>query len=71
LKLSVRASNCLENEDIKTVGQLVSRNEDDLLELRNFGETSLNEVKQKLNEIGLRLGMRVPGAQSSQIGKYN
>ena len=71
LKLSVRASNCLENEDIKTVGQLVSRNEDDLLDLRNFGETSLNEVKQKLNEIGLRLGMRVPGAQGSQIGKFN
>lgn len=71
LKLSVRASNCLENEDIKTVGQLVSRNEDDLLELRNFGETSLNEVKQKLNEIGLRLGMRVPGSQGSQIGKFN
>ncbi len=71
LKLSVRASNCLENEDIKTVGQLVSRNEDDLLDLRNFGETSLNEVKQKLNEIGLRLGMRVPGAQGSQIDKYN
>ena len=71
LKLSVRASNCLENENITTVGQLVSRNEDDLLDLRNFGETSLNEVKQKLNEIGLRLGMRVPGTQGSQIGKYN
>ena len=70
-ELSVRASNCLENENITTVGQLVSRNEDDLLDLRNFGETSLNEVKQKLNEIGLRLGMRVPGTQGSQIGKYN
>lgn len=70
LKLSVRAKNCLEFENITTVGQLVSRNEDDLLDLRNFGETSLNEVKQKLNEHGLRLGMRVPG-QVSQIGKYN
>ena len=72
LKLSVRASNCLENENITTVGQLVVRNEDQLLEFRNFGETSLNEVKQKLNEIGLRLGMRIPmGVASAQVGKYN
>lgn len=72
LKLSVRASNCLENMDIRTVGQLVVQNEDQLLELRNFGETSLNEVKQKLTEIGLRLGMRVPTSGSnSMIGKFN
>ncbi len=72
LKLSARAMNCLETESITTVGQLVVRNEDQLLELRNFGETSLNEVKHKLNEIGLRLGMRIPTAGSGpQIGKFN
>lgn len=60
LKLSVRASNCLESENIATVRDLVTRTEDQLLEVRNFGETTLNEVKEKLSELGLRLGMRVP-----------
>jgi DNA-directed RNA polymerase subunit alpha len=60
LKLSVRATNCLESENINTVRDLVSRSEDDLLEVRNFGETTLKEVKQKLIEIGLNLGMRLP-----------
>ncbi|HID75686.1 MAG TPA: DNA-directed RNA polymerase subunit alpha [Planctomycetaceae bacterium] len=59
LNLSVRATNCLESEDIKTVRDLVSRTEDQLLEVRNFGETTLNEVREKLREYGLRLGMRV------------
>ncbi len=58
LKLSVRASNCLESENIHTVRDLVSRSEDQLLEVRNFGETTLAEVKEKLADIGLRLGMR-------------
>ncbi|MCC7086481.1 MAG: DNA-directed RNA polymerase subunit alpha [Pirellulales bacterium] len=60
LKLSVRASNCLESENISTVRDLVQRSEDQLLEVRNFGETTLKEVKEKLTELGLRLGMRVP-----------
>jgi DNA-directed RNA polymerase subunit alpha len=60
LKLSVRASNCLESENIHTVRDLVRRNEDQLLEVRNFGETTLHEVREKLAEMGLRLGMRVP-----------
>ena len=60
LKLSVRASNCLEGENIITVRDLVQRSEDQLLEVRNFGETTLKEVKEKLTELGLRLGMRVP-----------
>jgi DNA-directed RNA polymerase subunit alpha len=60
LKLSVRATNCLESENINTVRDLVIRNEDQLLDVRNFGETTLREVKEKLNELGLRLGMRVP-----------
>jgi len=62
LKLSVRATNCLESENIHTVRDLVRRNEDQLLEVRNFGETTLNEVQEKLAELGLRLGMRVPAA---------
>ena len=60
LKLSVRAMNCLESENINTVRDLVTRNEDQLLEVRNFGETTLNEVKDKLRQIGLHLGMRLP-----------
>ena len=59
LELSVRATNCLESEGITTVRDLVSRNEDQLLTVRNFGETTLKEVKAKLNEIGLDLGMDV------------
>jgi DNA-directed RNA polymerase subunit alpha len=60
LKLSVRANNCLESENILTVRDLVRYNEDQLLDVRNFGETTLNEVREKLSELGLRLGMRVP-----------
>jgi DNA-directed RNA polymerase subunit alpha len=60
LELSVRATNCLESENISTVRDLVARTEDELLEVRNFGETTLKEVKQKLGEHGLVLGMRVP-----------
>jgi DNA-directed RNA polymerase subunit alpha len=63
LNLSVRASNCLESENINTVRDLVQRNEDQLLEVRNFGETTLTEVREKLKELGLHLGMRVPPAQ--------
>jgi DNA-directed RNA polymerase subunit alpha len=59
LELSVRATNCLESENISTVRDLVARSEDELLEVRNFGETTLKEVKQKLAEHGLQLGMRV------------
>jgi len=60
LELSVRATNCLESEGITTVRDLVNRNDDELLEVRNFGETTLREVKQKLQERGLHLGMKLP-----------
>jgi DNA-directed RNA polymerase subunit alpha len=62
LRLSVRANNCLESENIQTVRDLVQRNEDQLLEVRNFGDTTLNEVREKLAQYGLHLGMRVPSA---------
>jgi DNA-directed RNA polymerase subunit alpha len=60
LNLSVRATNCLESEGINTVRDLVTRTEDQLLQVRNFGETTLVEVRERLNSIGLRLGMKVP-----------
>jgi DNA-directed RNA polymerase subunit alpha len=60
LNLSVRASNCLESENIMTVRDLVTRSEDQLLEVRNFGETTLTEVQHRLRDLGLHLGMRVP-----------
>ncbi|HUG91746.1 MAG TPA: DNA-directed RNA polymerase subunit alpha [Planctomycetaceae bacterium] len=60
LNLSVRATNCLESEGINTVRDLVSRAPDQLLQVRNFGETTLLEVVERLETIGLRLGMKVP-----------
>lgn len=60
LELSVRATNCLESEGIATVRDLVMRTEDELLEVRNFGETTLKEVTAKLKEKGLALGMKLP-----------
>ena len=62
LELSVRATNCLESEGITTVRDLVIRNDEELLEVRNFGETTLKEVKIKLSERGLALGMKLPAA---------
>ncbi|MBU6239104.1 MAG: DNA-directed RNA polymerase subunit alpha [Planctomycetes bacterium] len=62
LRLSVRANNCLESEGIRYVRDLVQRTEDQLLEVRNFGETTLTEVREKLGSIGLHLGMRIPSS---------
>jgi DNA-directed RNA polymerase subunit alpha len=58
LHLSVRAMNCLESENIHTVRELVRYTEDQLLDVRNFGETTLTEVRSKLADLGLHLGMR-------------
>lgn len=60
LNLSVRATNCLESVGINTVRDLVVRSEDELLQVRNFGETTLDEVRDRLLKIDLRLGMRLP-----------
>jgi DNA-directed RNA polymerase subunit alpha len=62
LQLSVRATNCLESANITTVGELVQKTEADLLKVRSFGKTSLREVKRKLSEMGLTLGMSVSQA---------
>ncbi|HVX63758.1 MAG TPA: DNA-directed RNA polymerase subunit alpha [Pirellulales bacterium] len=67
LKLSVRATNCLESENIHTVRDLVTKTPDQLLDVRNFGETTLTEVREKLSELGLRLGMRLPTPSSSSV----
>ena len=62
LRLSGRAANCLHEEGIATVRDLVGRTREELLEVRNFGETTLQELEEKLREIGLRLGMAIPAA---------
>jgi DNA-directed RNA polymerase subunit alpha len=62
MDLSVRASNCLESAKIHTVGDLVKLTEGDLLKVRSFGKTSLREVKRKLQDLGLSLGMTLGAA---------
>ncbi|MDH3627112.1 MAG: DNA-directed RNA polymerase subunit alpha [Acidobacteriota bacterium] len=59
LELSVRSYNCLKNADIKTIGDLVIKTENEMLKTKNFGRKSLNEIKDILNEMGLSLGMDV------------
>jgi DNA-directed RNA polymerase subunit alpha len=58
IELSVRAANCLNNANITTVGVLVLKTEADMLKYRNFGKKSLNEIKDKLEELGLSLGYK-------------
>jgi len=65
LNLSVRATNCLESEGINTVRDLVSRSEDQLLQVRNFGDTTLHEVREQLDLINLRLGMKINSSAPS------
>ena len=57
LELSVRSSNCLKNANIKTIGDLTKKTEDDIAKTRNFGKKSLQEIKEKLYEWNLGLGM--------------
>ena len=57
LDLSVRALNCLKAADVETLGDLVAFNKNDLLKFRNFGKKSLHEIKAKLMDMGLSLGM--------------
>jgi len=59
IELSVRAANCLNNANITTVGQLATKTEAEMLKYRNFGKKSLNEIKDKLVELGLGLGMNI------------
>lgn len=59
IELSIRSANCLKAAGIKTIGELVRKKEEDLLACRNFGKKSLDEVKSKLKDLGLSLGMEV------------
>jgi len=65
LDLSVRANNCLESAKIQTVRDLVKKTDADLLKVRSFGKTSLREVKRKLADMGLSLGMDLDAVQSA------
>ena len=67
LELTVRSYNCLKREGIHTVGELVGRSEADLLDIRNFGAKSIDEVKAKLHGMGLALKDSPPGFDPSAI----
>ena len=59
LELSVRSANCLQNADIKYIGELVQKSEQEMLKTKNFGRKSLNEIKEFLHEMNLSLGMKL------------
>lgn len=69
LELSVRAANCLENANIKFIGELVTKSEQEMLKTKNFGRKSLNEIKDILSEMGLSLGMKIDGFDPSTLRK--
>ena len=59
IELSVRAANCLNNANLTTVGELAIKSEQEMLKYRNFGKKSLNEIKAKMGQLGLSLGMSI------------
>src|SRR5439155_13499931 len=61
LELSVRSANCLQNANIRYIGELVQRTEAEMLKTKNFGRKSLKEIKEILAEMGLQLGMKLDG----------
>jgi DNA-directed RNA polymerase subunit alpha len=67
MELTVRSYNCLKREGIHTVGELISRSEADLLDIRNFGAKSIDEVKMKLAQMGLALKDSPPGFDPSNV----
>src|ERR671923_2289695 len=66
LEFSVRSQNCLQNADIKYIGELVQKTEQEMLKTKNFGHKSLNEIKEILREMGLELGMKIENFPSRQ-----
>jgi DNA-directed RNA polymerase subunit alpha len=66
LELSVRSANCLHNAGIKYIGELVQKTESDMLKTKNFGRKSLKEIKELLSDMGLSLGMKLDGFDSSR-----
>jgi len=71
LELSVRSYNCLKNANIRTIGELVQKNEAEMLKTRNFGRKSLNEIKEILTLMGLGLGMSLEGLEWQQEVKQD
>jgi DNA-directed RNA polymerase subunit alpha len=71
LSLTVRSYNCLKREGIHTVGELVSRSEQDLMDIRNFGQKSIDEVKLKLAELDLTLKDSILGMDSYVLNHYD
>lgn len=69
LELPVRASNCLKNANIKWIGELVQKEEHEMLTYKNFGRKSLNDIKAVLAEMGLTLGMKIPNWEE-QLAKH-
>jgi len=71
LELTVRSSHCLEAEGIRTVGDLVTKTEAELLQVRNLGQTSLDEISRKLGELGLTMGMDMDGVTPDATEETN
>ena len=71
LELSVRANNCLKNDNITYIGELVQKTENDMLRTPNFGRKSLNEIKEQLAIMGLELGMSVEGWPPENIDELS
>src|SRR6185503_7524733 len=68
LELSVRSANCLQNANIKYIGELVQKTEADMLKTKNFGRKSLKEIKEILASMGLSLGMKLDNWPGNQTG---
>ncbi len=67
LELSVRSANCLKNADIKYIGELVQKTEQEILMTKNFGRKSLNEIKEILSCMGLRLGTKIESFPAREL----
>jgi len=67
IELSVRSSNCIKAAKIKTIRDLVTKNEAEMLKYRNFGKKSLEEIKGILSSLGLHLGMKVPAPEEEDV----
>jgi len=70
LELSVRSANCLQNANIKFIGELCQRSETEMLKTKNFGRKSLNEIKEILTSMGLTLGMKLDGFDVRDAEKF-
>jgi DNA-directed RNA polymerase subunit alpha len=70
LELSVRSANCLKNANIRFIGELVQRTEQEMLKTKNFGRKSLKEIKEVLGQMGLSLGLEIKGFDPENIPKH-